>query len=215
MCAAFAPGTAVAVRGLFRGRVWVAHGATVVSDSPERSILALVPGSSCQVPALWAAAQRGDRTPRNHWDELATSSWKVVPWTWRWTRLLMVLEPGAYYAVNQYWSDAEERFLCWYVNFQLPFVRTPLGFDTLDLSLDLVVGPDLRLGWKDVAEYDEGVERGVIEPAVAQAVEAARSEVVARIDARRPPFDAPPASWPRCDFDLVVRELPEGWNVVA
>ncbi len=41
MAEAFAPGTPVVLRGLFRRRIWVAQGAMVVSDSPERTVLAL------------------------------------------------------------------------------------------------------------------------------------------------------------------------------
>ncbi len=50
---------------------------------------------------------------------------------------------------------------------------------------------------------------------VAGAVEAARSEVVGRIEKREPPFESAPTTLPSCDFDLVVPTLPEGWNVVA
>ncbi len=70
MAEAFAPGTPVVLRGLFRRRIWVAQGAMVVSDSPERTVLALVPGSECRVPALWAAVQRGEQVDRNHWDDV-------------------------------------------------------------------------------------------------------------------------------------------------
>ena len=37
----------------------------------------------------------------------------------------------------------------WYVNLQLPFRRTELGFETMDLVLDLIVDPDGSWRWKE------------------------------------------------------------------
>ncbi|MFE1383538.1 DUF402 domain-containing protein [Streptomyces sp. NPDC058740] len=42
----------------------------------------------------------------------------------------------------------------WYVNFEHPTRRTEDGFDTFDLTVDLVVAPDLtHWEWKDEDEY--------------------------------------------------------------
>lgn len=38
--------------------------------------------------------------------------------------------------------------MCWYINFQRPYVRTAMGVETFDLLVDIVVRPDLTWTWK-------------------------------------------------------------------
>ena len=48
----------------------------------------------------------------------------------------------------------------WYANFERPFQRTPIGIDTFDLLLDLVIEPDSSYRWKDEGEYRLGRQLG-------------------------------------------------------
>lgn len=112
-------------------------------------------------------------------------------------------KPGAHYAINMVWEHESDRFLGWYVNFEMPFRRTPIGFDTLDLELDLEVRPDYSLRWKDVEEYEEEIRRRAISAMVAKQIERAKQEVIRKIERRDEPFDGKWNSW-----------LPEGhWEV--
>ncbi|MCM2579620.1 DUF402 domain-containing protein [Streptomyces sp. MTZ3.1] len=48
---------------------------------------------------------------------------------------------NAFFAIG---TGGAHRLQCWYVNFEHPARRTGLGFDTLDLVVDLVIAPDLN-----------------------------------------------------------------------
>ena len=50
--------------------------------------------------------------------------------------------------------------MCWYINLQEPFRRTPVGYDSQDLELDYVVYPDGRWEVKDADVMDLRVEEG-------------------------------------------------------
>lgn len=77
------------------------------------------------------------------------------------------------------------------------------GVETLDLLVDLVAGPDLTWRWKDEDEYAHGRRLGLVTEAEHRAVTAAREEVVAMIDARRPPFcDSAPSWLPHPDWPI-------------
>ncbi|MER6317042.1 hypothetical protein ABT237_25235 [Streptomyces sp. NPDC001581] len=63
-----------------------------------------------------------------------------------------------------------------------PTCRTEDGFDTLDLTVDLVVTPDLtRWEWKDEDEYAHVRRLGIVSDTEHQAVDAARGEVLAML----------------------------------
>ena len=64
---------------------------------------------------------------------------------------LRLMFPGEPYSIWLHWSRTPpRRFTGWYVNLEAPFVRTDIGVDTTDNSLDLVVTPDFECRWKDV-----------------------------------------------------------------
>ena len=74
--------------------------------------------------------------------------------------MLALHRPGDAYAVFVFWEGPERRLACWYVNFQDPFRRTAIGFDTLDHELDLVVEPDGSRWLKDEDSLDLRVADG-------------------------------------------------------
>lgn len=55
-----------------------------------------------------------------------------------------------------------DRHLGWYVNLQEPMRRNPIGFEAMDLMLDVVVEPALSWRWRDGEEFDEIVERSIL-----------------------------------------------------
>lgn len=207
------PGARVVRRGIANGAVWIVHTMLVVSDAPEQTVLLLVPGAPCRIPSglVGHKYSRQENNNASRWDEQDNPPWQLVDWKWQRRRFLVFMEPGAYYATNVVWEHESDRFLGWYVNFETPFRRTPIGFDTLDLELDLEVHPDYTLSWKDVEEYREGVRRGAISQATAKRIARAKLAVVKRIERREEPFDGVWNDW-RPERDWEVPELHVEWN---
>ena len=67
---------------------------------------------------------------------------------------LCVARPGRAHSIYHFWREGGE-LEHWYVNFERPLRRTPLGFDTFDEKLDLIVRPDGRYRWKDEDELEQ------------------------------------------------------------
>jgi hypothetical protein len=84
------------------------------------------------------------------------------PRIWRVTNVLKIFEPARWSAVWLMW-DTDWTHLCWYVCLQEPFWRTPIGVDTRDLQLDIVITPDLsEWRWKDRDHFARAQELGWI-----------------------------------------------------
>ncbi len=109
------------------------------------------------------------------------------PWsTWRWVGDERSVRPGAY------------------VNLQEPWTATPIGWDTTDLTLDVVVDGDGAVTFKDEDELDWARPQGVY-----SSVEVARIREIGRracehAEARGWPLDV---DWNR--WIPAQRELPE------
>jgi len=155
------PGEVIAWRGIYRERVWHAIPTTVVKDSPQELVLALTPGTDCMVEESYA---RHHKNGKRRWD-FKEEDWKLVNFSWHTNRLLFVLEPEKYYSTIYFWNHEINEFLCYYINFQLPFIKNYCNIDTLDLDLDIVINPDFSYEWKDVDDYQKGMETGIILPA--------------------------------------------------
>ncbi|WP_317985953.1 hypothetical protein [Streptomyces sp. 5-10] len=81
------------------------------------------------------------------------------------------------------------------MNFERPTVRTGDGFDTFDLTVDVVVAPDLTSWqWKDEDEYAHVRRLGIVTDTEHQAVDAARDQALAMLEERSGPF-ADAAAW--------------------
>lgn len=94
-------------------------------------------------------------------------------------------------------------FRGWYINLEAPFVRPPIGIDTSDNSLDLVVAPDLAWRWKDEHTMDYWIEAGVFTREHVDRFYREGREAIADVEARRFPFDGAYLDW-----------LPEaGWGL--
>ncbi|MFD7997550.1 DUF402 domain-containing protein [Streptomyces mexicanus] len=171
------------------GRVWSEHALRVVADTSEALVTACPPGAETRWPVLYAKARsEGDRSVRMEaFDVMASGTWELVAGVWQETELLMWKPPAAWFSVNAFYTDGGLRN--WYVNFERPLVRTGDGFDTLDLTVDLVIDPELtRWQWKDEDEYAHVRRLGVVTDTEHQAVDAARDQVLAMLAERSGPF---------------------------
>ncbi|WP_406326038.1 DUF402 domain-containing protein [Streptomyces niveus] len=183
----FGTGQTVVRRDVHRsGRVWSELALRVVADTGEALVTACPPGAQARWPALYAQARgEGDRSVRTEaFDAMASGRWELTGAVWQETDLLLWKPPTAWFSVNAFFvPDGDGRRLRnWYVNFEHPTRRTEAGFDTLDLTVDLVVTPDLtRWEWKDEDEYAHVRRLGIVSDTEHRAVEAARGEVLAML----------------------------------
>lgn len=204
-------GDAVAFRWMANGRTLIAQASLVVKDTAEETALLILPGAETVKPdGLWESAER--RWDR--WIVQRDNKWALRPSAWHTNRVLMVVRPGDWYSVMYFWPQDTSVFDCYYVNFQLPLQRTPSGFDSFDLELDLVVEPDGRWHWKDEEDYRLGIAAGFILPEWTAQIDRAKETLIARIAARAYPFDGtwtnyqPHAHWG-------PPSLPAGWNDIT
>jgi hypothetical protein len=201
----FRPGEAIALREVWRGRVWAARAATVVEDHGDRQMFYVPPGTRWKRPV----GPNGEflRLPRN-------DGWNLVDAVWEGTRVLSLAWEGVAHAVLCFW-DLDWNHRSWYVNLQEPLRRTGVGFDYMDHALDAVIEPDLSgWSWKDEDELAEAVERGIFTKDQASGFRTEGERAVERVLRRRPPFDRDWSSW-RPDPTWPVPELPSVWEDAA
>jgi hypothetical protein len=123
---------------------------------------------------------------------------------------LVLMRSGDWHALWMSWLDDGTQW-GWYVNLQEPFLRTAIGFETMDLVLDVCIELDLTWRWKDEDELATFVERGVFDAELAARVREEGLGVVHRAKRNEPPFNEPWPDW-RPDSSWPSPELPEGWD---
>lgn len=203
------PGEVLVGRGIFNNRVWTAIPVIAVKDTPKELVTALLPGTECMTEMDYA---NGRKDGARRWD-FKYKDWKLSPFRWRTNRFLMILEPDKFYSVRLYWQEEGNTFRGYYVNFQLPFQRSQCGIDTLDLELDIVIGPDYSFVWKDLEDYQQGIEAGIILPEWTEGIETAKTEVLDRLAKRRYPFDGSWLDW-MPDPRWSPPTLPQNWDLL-
>jgi protein associated with RNAse G/E len=203
------PGDVVAWRGISNGRVWHVQPTIVVKDSPEEIVLTLLPGTECIADENYP---RGKKNGKRRW-EFKNNDWKLEKYTWRRNRLLLLFEPEKYYSTIYFWNNTSHEFLCYYINFQVPFQRSQSSVDTLDLDLDLIINPDLSFEWKDEDDYRRAIEYGAISPEWIQGIEGAKQEIFERLEDRRYPLDGAWLNWSP-DPKWSPPKLPQNWDKV-
>lgn len=127
--------------------------------------------------------------------------------TWRRTTLITHMRAEQFFSVNRY-VDPRQEAPPWYVNFEVPFRRTPIGVETFDVLLDLVIDADLsHYRWKDEDEYVHTRRLGVITEDVHHHVEQAREQVMALARTGEVPFAQDWSAW-RSPDDSSPPDLP-------
>lgn len=198
----FEPGQQVVLRETWEGRVWSAKPAIVVRDDAEITALYIPPGTR------WKRPEKRDGEPL----PLPTGDWTLRDDTWDKECSLRLTVPGLAQSVLANWSEDFCHFKGWYVNLEEPATRTPIGFDTMDHALDLIIEPDLSAWrWKDESDFEEAQALGVFSSEAAQAIMAEGERAIERVRRREPPFGQgwerwkPSRSWP-------IPELPANWE---
>jgi hypothetical protein len=159
------------------GRAWLQNEVRVVRDEPELLATYLAEGTAFEFPPY----------PDAH------------PWAgrgaWEGHGVLMLQRPGEAHAIWVFWHGDEREFAGWYVNFQEPFRRTPEGYDTQDLELDIWIPAGERWDWKDADVLDERIREGRFTPRQVEQVWAEGHRVAAELDAGRRWWDPWWALW--------------------
>lgn len=209
------PGEHCVYRGIIHQRVWTAMPVTVVQDAPDQTVLLLQPGARCAVPECVYLRHnaREHYVHGTRWQDAQAEFLNHTWETWHTNRTIMFLEPEKYYACMLFWRHATDEFIGYYINFQLPFQRTRLGFDSLDLDLDIVIDPSHEWHWKDEEDYRQAVENGGILPEWAQGIERDTPEVFDRIQRRLAPLYETWIHW-QPDPAWTQPVLPDGWQVL-
>ena len=180
-------------RDVHRGRVWRAQACRIVEDSSELHRALDAPRarrrccrSTSTARASGFPATAGSSSQRSRATTLSVSRGPVAR-----TRSIRLWRDGA--------------FAYWYVNFEQPLRRTPVGFDTFDEKLDLIVQPDGSYGWKDEDELEQAAALGLLDAG------AVRAEAKRVLDEW--PFPTGWEDW-RPDPSWPIPQLPDGWERV-
>jgi uncharacterized protein len=179
-------------RDVHRGRVWRAQACRIVEEPPDLIVLWMPPGT----PAVLPVDPQGERI------RIPATDWQLEHVTWKLDALCLA-RPGRAHSIYLFRQAGELEH--WYVNFERPLRRTPLGFDTFDEKLDLVVAPDGTYRWKDEDELEQAAALGLLD---AEAVRAEAARVVEEW-----PFPTGWEDW-RPEPTWPLPQLPEGWDVV-
>jgi len=196
----FEPGESAALREIWEDRIWSARPVTVVEDAEEQITLFIPAG------ARWMAPFRnGERLKIQEAEyELVEQPYKANVLSFAW--------PGNPAAVLLFygpdWSPSH-----WYINLEDPLRRSPVGFDTLDHKLDVIVELDGSWRWKDEDQFVEVIDRGLLDPREEGRLRAEAEDAVRRIAELEPPFDRDWFGW-RPDPLWPPPTLPEGWDRV-
>jgi hypothetical protein len=204
-----APGETVVVQEVWNGRVWAARPTRVVRDEGDFVVLWFPRGTRWKAPTPPPPRPRGPT--RGEWlaTTIALGDWVFRDAEWD-VSTLMLLREGDWHALWISWLENGEQW-GWYVNLQLPFRRTRLGFETMDLMLDVTIELDRTWRWKDEDELELFVARGVFDRPLAQLLRAEGLEVARRAERNEGAFAEDWVEW-RPAASTPLPELPPGWD---
>jgi Protein of unknown function (DUF402) len=183
-------------REIWRGKPWLGTVVRVVEDQRDLLVSYLPTGAPFGFPD-------GEWPGRRH------------PWHgrggWQGHGVLMLQRPGDAHAIWLFWRGSDREFAGWYVNLQRPFARTPIGYDTMDLELDIWIPEGGSWEWKDLDQLEERVRDGRFTREEVEEITADGLRIAADLDAGRRWWDE---RWPDFvpDPGWEVPDLPAGWD---
>jgi hypothetical protein len=186
------------------GRIEIVWPCRVVEDRPDLVALFIAAGSRYKAgPKRTAAEKRARPSPALPPEEFV----------WRSDTLRLML-PGRAHSVWLFFEpEAKDlRLSRYFVNLEEPFRRTPLGFDTQDHTLDVIVNPDRSWRWRDEEELENHVLEGFFPRTLADAIRAEGTRVIDEIVSGTHPCLAGWSQW-RPPLEWAIPTMPHGWDL--
>ena len=186
-------GSTVVRRDVFRDRVWTKGPVRVLASDETSAVTALWPGVVTLASTHFIESKLPGREAlrSDSITALANGDYELGEWPWKWNSLVTEIMSERWFTVARMHGE-DGALRCWYVNFERPPRWHASGWDTFDLLVDLVVEPDGTWRWKDEDEYAQGRRLGLVTDAEHAAVESARGQAVALVEARAGVFGADP-----------------------
>ena len=206
----FSSGDTIMVQEVWKDRVWAARPMTVVRDEGDLLVLWFPRGTRWKMPTPPTTRPReGNRGTR-----LATCAtsgdWVLRDAEWD-VDTLSFTRAGDWHSVWVSWAPDGSDW-GWYVNLQRPFERTPIGIETMDMVLDVLIAPDRSWRWKDEDELEAFVARGAFDHRLASKIREEGLRVVESAKHDEPPFSEPWRQQLRPDPAWRRPELVDGWD---
>ena len=206
-------GDAVVLRYLVSSNLRWVKPVRVVEDSSSCVALFLAAGTTIKKPVNAVNGEPIDRSLS--YGERFRPKYRLADGEWSHNSVLMLCRPEAAHAFWAFWRAADWSFLGWYVNFQEPLRRTPIGFDTADHVLDLVIAPDLSSWkWKDEDEFEEACALGRFTETEVAAIRAESVTALRIVRERGWPLAAQWAQW-RPYPGWTIPRFRAGWEVLS
>jgi hypothetical protein len=185
-------GEIIVLRNIWHGRVRNATPLVVVEDGPERTVLWHPEGTREQAPEVGGV-------PR---------AWQLREHTGD-EEVVVVYTHGDRHSVHV--GRRAGQHYVWYVNFETPWQRTALGYDTRDLLLDIWVDPDRSWRYLDEDELEEAHAEGLLTDTEIVEIRVEGERVARMIQAWQAPFSDDWENWkPDPSWPLPV--LPPDWD---
>jgi len=199
------PGDNIILRTVHKnGRVGSVLPVLVVQDSNDLVALYLAPDTVCKRRAGARGGPRGR--------QMIGDTGMHEDWTWTGNRRLLLWRPHVGHAVSLFWRDTDDLFEGWYVDVLVPLRRSNVGFDTRDLTLDVVIDLDRTWHLKDEDELAWAVEHGSLTSHDVIAIRAEAARAVALLEANDPLFAESWVAW-RPDPSWPIPSISMGWEV--
>jgi len=197
------PGDSIVLREVWEGKVWSARPVIVVEDSIDVTALYIADGSA------WKRPFDADGSPKR----IPAGNWKLGDDLWT-NDVIRISLPGERFSVLPI-QDQDKQLRFWYLNIETPLRRSPLGFDYMDQTLDIIINADLRQWrWKDEDELAEAIALGVYTQEQANEIRRAGEAALERFLSGKPPLDRDWPHW-RPDPEWPLPKLVPGWQTVA
>ena len=164
----------------------------------ERGLIGRVVEDDPQQTLVYVSARSGYSQPDGIGSEDLQKNYSINEFkerTWNRHSVLRIMYPDTPYSIWVMWDAITNAFERWYINIEMAFVRTEIGFDTMDYELDIVVSPDFSWEWKDEDRLGELVNKGVFTETQASEFYDYGFDALKRLESRVAPFNEQWKNW--------------------
>jgi protein associated with RNAse G/E len=201
-------GDAILYRSNFNEKIWWAQSMVVIQDSDDQIVLLCKAGFPQMSPKLNPQRRLTVK------DFLSMNEMEMVKSEWKRTDVLRIIRPKNGFCVFVMWGAETHEHYCWYINIQEPIKRTKLGFETHDLTLDIVISPDKqKWEWKDEDELKEFVKAGVYSEDKASYIRREGEKALQLFFDNKSPFCDGWENW-EIPNDISIPNIPNGWDTI-